>query len=120
VTSNLTKRKYVTKLQIVQYWIDWEKTNKEIAPFGDWDWKEPACMACSWFNEADHWEKSKLTKCHIVPRRLGGSDHVSNMVLMCDMCHSLQGDWIDPNKTFNYMKKGGSLWFMPLIGAMKI
>ncbi len=33
-----------------------------------------------------------LQRCHIIPRSLGGSNHPSNLFLMCDRCHTASPD----------------------------
>ena len=48
------------------------------------------CFACNRMFLKHKWEfghKNYLQRCHIVPRQLGGSNHVSNIVLLCRHCH---------------------------------
>lgn len=76
------------------------------------DWGEPCCWACNKpiigkyekeregkvdFNLTwnDDVVKSKLQKCHIVPRAKGGEDIPSNMFLMCPTCHEQSPDTIN-------------------------
>ncbi len=33
-----------------------------------------------------------LQRCHIIPHSLGGSDHPSNLLLMCESCHTVSPD----------------------------
>jgi 5-methylcytosine-specific restriction endonuclease McrA len=111
------KRKMPTKGDIVNYWIKWETDKKQIPPWGDWDWGEPACMACTrWLEGWDDpetirgkWNSTKgLERCHVIPRYLGGTDDVSNLVLMCPKCHQNQPDDLDPEITYMYMRERSS------------
>ena len=108
------KRKMPSKGAIADYWMKWETDNKQIPPWGDWDWGEPACMACTrWLEGWDNpktitgkWNSTKgLERCHVIPRYLGGTDDVSNLVLMCPKCHQSQPDDLDPEITYMYMRE---------------
>lgn len=108
-------RKMPSKMAIAQYWIQWEMDRRENPPFGFFDWGEPACMRCGYWDESwddiepsekhpyRRWNFAALERCHVVPRYLGGSDEVSNLVLMCHPCHARQPDSQDPGVTFEYM-----------------
>tara|TARA_B100000287_G_scaffold397130_1_gene413393 strand:+ start:1458 stop:2249 length:792 start_codon:yes stop_codon:yes gene_type:complete len=79
------------------------------------DWGEPCCWACGWYkdDQADYgvshfqnplvsWERVDwLEKCHIIPHMLGGSNDVSNFVLLCKRCHKEAPD----NKRARHMKR---------------
>jgi len=48
------------------------------------------CFACNRMFLKHKWmfgRKNYLQRCHIIPRQLGGSNHVSNMILLCKHCH---------------------------------
>jgi 5-methylcytosine-specific restriction endonuclease McrA len=108
----MTKRRYISKLQIVNYWVNWQKENRKLPPFGDFDIGEPACMACGyWEEDWDLWNKTAgLEKCHIVAICMGGVDDVSNMVVMCERCHKQHPYKRDPEATYNYMILRKNAW----------
>lgn len=78
------------------------------------DWGEPECWACGKYikinNNNDNLKKtwndkkvaSKLNRCHIIPKALGGLNSPENMFLMCEECHYLSPDTI--------YKKGFFIW----------
>ena len=83
------------------------------------DWGEPTCFGCdqgwegkyditnpkaSWPEIVRCWERAPLQRCHIVPRSLSGSDHPSNIVLMCRECHDLAPDTSDREMFFRWAK----------------
>lgn len=108
---------------IVDYWIQWEKQNQRVAPFGFFDWGEPACMACGiWLEKWDMpaftkketyptdtwhiakiWEACTLERCHIVARRNGGASTPNNFVMMCRRCHKDSPDHSEPEVLFHWM-----------------
>jgi hypothetical protein len=62
--------------EIIAYW----ETKVDESDLGvDWAEAHERCWRCGY--------KSPLERCHIVPRSLGGSDHPSNLVLLCQRCH---------------------------------
>ncbi len=88
-----------TKAQIFHHW----KNSDEIRII---DWFEPSCWACGewWGGHYDLdietlgtgekvlnkvWNVVPLQRCHIIPKSLGGSDEVENLVLLCAPCHDL-------------------------------
>jgi 5-methylcytosine-specific restriction endonuclease McrA len=44
--------------------------------------------------QADRRSRFASTVDHIVPRALGGSNHLSNLVAVCRRCNFGAGDWI--------------------------
>ncbi len=45
------------------------------------------CNGCE-----EHFELRNLTVDHIIPKAKGGTDHISNLQLLCGACNSLKGD----------------------------
>lgn len=87
------------------------------------DYGEPECWCCQSFipeiyNHVEYdndlqtnckhiWNykevKSKLNRCHIIPKALGGKDEVSNLFLMCEHCHIYAPDYLEPEYFFAYV-----------------
>ena len=98
-----------TRHKIAKHWLD-----SGQAPWSShgWDYGEPACMACGWWKEewddantvAKKWAKSGLTRCHVIPKYMGGKDSCENLVLMCDRCHQGQPDSTRPEDTYKFMR----------------
>lgn len=93
------------KTKIAEYWASHDLF------CGDIDLGEPACMSCGYFREEwNTWEDAKqLQLCHVVPRALGGTNDVSNIVLLCASCHDAMPDinnkkialkWIKENNRY--------------------
>lgn len=109
------------KSAIAAYWAEQEiegnplaeKINRSIS----YDWGEPSCWACGigpsaitpFMQEAEGldykehewlytcWNRAKfLERCHIVPDSRGGSNDVSNLLLLCKECHKEAPDSINP------------------------
>ena len=116
-----------SKKKIFYYWTEKsvDELFEKIGVF-EFDWMEPQCMGCGFFWDArydakkipapdasirkwqavaDCWERAPVQRCHIVPRSLGGSDEVSNLVLMCKVCHDLSPDVTDPAMFFAWTKR---------------
>lgn len=90
------------------------------------DWGEPECWCCgrSWekiYRNANYekfigqeeldkiWDmkevKSKLNRCHIIAKQLGGGYEASNIFLMCESCHKESPDTDNPKSFFRYVYK---------------
>lgn len=54
----------------------------------DWEDAHERCWRCG--------DKTKLQKCHIVPRSLQGDDHASNLLALCADCHDEAPNVADP------------------------
>ena len=100
------RHKAPSRKAIAEYWLDTTMPTS-YSEFSDFQRKlaqqdcgEPSCWACGYYKpnaDAGHikhpspyscWDNAKwLEKCHIVPHMLGGSNDVSNFVLLCSRCH---------------------------------
>jgi hypothetical protein len=72
-----------TKLEIARYWGSIDASFCE-------DTEELSCFACGYFYSGRYDktpEKIPLQKAHIIPDSCGGKNEVSNLVLLCPMCH---------------------------------
>ena len=49
-------------------------------------------------------DKTKLQKCHIVPRSLGGDDHARNLIPLCADCHDEAPNVADPLAMWLWIK----------------
>lgn len=85
-----------------------------------YDWGEPRCCACGekivkvlernsykrdlLENIKAIWDysevRSKLNRCHIVPRSIGGSERAENLFLLCEKCHLESPDTDNPKNFF--------------------
>ena len=63
----------------------------------DWRDAHERCWRCG--------HKRRLQKCHIVPKSLGGSDEVTNLVGLCGYCHDEQPDVDDPRETWRWIRE---------------
>jgi hypothetical protein len=87
------------------------------------DWGEPACWACGfhygtkydvrrpdvgWDKILQCWNNIPLQRCHIIPRSLGGTDHASNLFLMCRECHDLAPNTNIPEIFFEWARRQNS------------
>ena len=72
----MTNNKNCSHALIVKYW---ETRESESGLGVDWIDAIQRCWRCA--------NKSKLERCHIVPKSLGGQDDPSNLVLLCGRCH---------------------------------
>lgn len=63
-------------IEIVDYWSTHED---ECGLAVDWSEAHERCWRCAYV--------SRLEKCHIVPRSLGGTERANNLVLLCSRCH---------------------------------
>lgn len=103
-----TTRKSVSAKAIDAYWRNELRTNgsKWYPLLGDTVFENilegdsTCCYACGRAHK-------NLTKCHIVPHGLGGSEDPSNMFLMCGRCHDANPDTVHPRLFFNWVKTVG-------------
>lgn len=75
---------------------------KPIIGYYEKEDKIPTDTKDSWNNKK---VKSKLDRCHIVPRALGGGVEPSNLFLMCHDCHFLSPDTTNVSAFFRWVYK---------------
>lgn len=84
------------KRQIWQYWIDHGiqrgLDDSRYVNACNFD----ACVCCGR-------ETSQLEKAHIIPHSLGGSNDVSNFILLCGKCHRESPDVADEHAIIEWM-----------------
>jgi hypothetical protein len=66
--------------------------------WGDMDDKWNRCWCCGY-------KTSRLQKCHIIPKSLGGDNSASNLVPLCSQCHDESPDVNDSAEMFRWIKK---------------
>jgi HNH endonuclease len=78
-----------SKVQIAEYWMDncpYDEDNMNVdiidMRFHCWN-----CGNEKRFNGGNDANKTRLQRCHIIPKALGGEDTPSNFVLLCSECH---------------------------------
>ncbi|HEU4737876.1 MAG TPA: HNH endonuclease signature motif containing protein [Solirubrobacterales bacterium] len=101
-----------SRAKIAEYWLGTEEgplrypNNPALMDFG-----EPHCFACgepgNWPEGQlwSLWNQSRLERCHLVPRMLGGADSPENLVLLCSECHHDAPDVGDPSYMLGWMTK---------------
>ena len=111
------KDKVITKEGEVLKWED--KGNRTDCHLVILDQGEPCCWACGKYavkdDELESFNKdpsvthdnyfkklyslpvlrSRLNRCHVTPRALGGEDSPDNLFLMCEECHALSPDTVN-------------------------
>ncbi len=81
-----------TPKQIVNYW----KEHLSDHMIGvEWEDATEYCWRCAY--------KRRLQRCHIIPDSLGGKDEPSNMVLLCETCHSEGPNVDDPEVMWEWI-----------------
>lgn len=63
--------------------------------WGDWETEQKRCWCCG--------HESKLQKCHIVPKSLGGSLNPENIIPLCAQCHDKAPDVVDKSEMFRWV-----------------
>ena len=81
-----------TSKQIVDYWIE-HLSDHMIGV--EWEDAMEYCWRCAC--------KRRLQRCHIIPDSLGGKDEPSNMVLLCEECHSEGPNVDDPEVMWDWI-----------------
>lgn len=79
---------------IVRYW---EIRQDECGLAVDWSEAHERCWRCG--------HQTKLERCHIIPRSLGGPDHPSNIVLLCSHCHREAPNVADPEFMWFWIRR---------------
>jgi hypothetical protein len=83
----------ISHQEIVDYWVARED---ECGLGVDWSEAHERCWRCGY--------KSRLQRCHIVPKSLGGPNHPSNLVLLCGRCHREAPNVADPRFMWIWMR----------------
>lgn len=103
---------------IVKYWFSDDGRKRlsfhNIDLFNFLKWDTPICFKCCKILISDkhykpglilnwtHWNVLQKTKqAHIIPLNLGGSDHESNMIIVCERCDK---SIIEENKANKYIR----------------
>jgi len=82
-----------SRREIVEYW---SQIKDECGLSVDWVDAETHCWRCA--------EEASLDRCHIVPRALRGSEHPSNLVLLCLKCHREAPNVSDPEFMWQWLR----------------
>lgn len=67
--------------------------------------KDPSVTADNYFKKLYSLPvlKSRLNRCHIKPKALGGADSPENLFLMCEECHALSPDTVNSAAFFRWV-----------------
>ncbi|GAB3246270.1 HNH endonuclease [Chitinimonas naiadis] len=82
-----------THREIVDYWVTQED---ECGLSVDWAEAGTRCWRCA--------TETRLDRCHIVPCSQGGSEHPSNLVLLCLKCHREAPNVTDPRFMWKWLR----------------
>ena len=89
----MSKRQNKTSIgEIVDYWA--ERIDESDLSV-DWSEAEELCWNCG--------SPKELTRCHIVPDALGGSDEPANYVVLCRSCHEQAPNVLDPRIMWDWL-----------------
>lgn len=80
--------------EIINYWSQIED---ECGLSVDWAEADKLCWRCA--------NETKLDRCHIIPKSLNGTDHPSNLVLLCSKCHKEGPNVSDPKFMWLWLRK---------------
>lgn len=110
-----TTRRKTSRAAIAEYWLDTaegiERLRRNEALI---DPGEPMCFACGVHaTDPDEppvwpgvWDRAfLLQRAHLVPRTLGGTDEVTNLVLLCPTCHHDAPDVADPAYMLGWIER---------------
>jgi hypothetical protein len=113
--TTTTRRSRVPKARIAEYWL---ATDEGLARLpqnaASMDVGEPSCFACgAMATDAEEppdlwtvWNRAwMLDRCHLIPRKLGGSDTPDNLVLLCQACHHDAPDVGDPQYMLDWIAR---------------
>ena len=85
---------------IVSYWID----KKDDSSLGmERKDAHERCWRCG--------HKSRLEKCHIVPKSIGGSDDPFNLILLCNKCHKEAPNVNDSNFIWKWIESDHGIMY---------
>jgi hypothetical protein len=119
VTKKRRKPSLPSIRRIVNYWFD----SKTPYTFYNLDADHPGCFACGYISEGNReprsiekqWDRSRLERCHLIGKADGGSDALSNLVLLCKRCHHeapMIGRSAQPMIDWINRRDGHCFWFM--------
>jgi len=80
--------------EIIEYW---SRIIDEADIAVDWCDASIRCWRCAR-------ERKTLERCHIVPASLGGSEDVSNLILLCKECHQESPDVMESKFIWDWIK----------------
>jgi hypothetical protein len=81
----------------------WSRHEDQCGLSVDWADAEKLCWRCA--------GKRKLQRSHIVSRELGGSEHASNLVLLCAQCHAEAPNVADPSFMWTWLRAHASSFY---------
>jgi HNH endonuclease len=95
---------------IVSYWVQQGGFDVEL--------DDPHCFACGLCQPtatangpvAARWNAAPLDRAHLQDHAQGGPEHVSNLVLLCRLCHKLMPMFQDRDKAITWVL-GGCPWY---------
>lgn len=112
--------------EIVRYWCERPLPGSDYIPLIDLG--EPECFACGWCRTeqvmsakalANQWKG--LERAHVIPRSLGGSNLVENIILLCSTCHAEAPDTADEGRFWRWVidheRNGSMAYLFQLTGA---
>jgi hypothetical protein len=88
--------------QISEYW----KINTKISEIDlnfDWCDSDTHCWNCGSNKKNTTGKTSRLERCHIIPKSLGGIDEPKNYVLLCNICHKEAPNTTNPNDMWDWI-----------------
>lgn len=74
----------------------WSQVEDECGLSIDWAEAETRCWRCA--------DETNLQRCHIIPRSIGGTEHPSNLVLLCLKCHREAPNVIDTQFMWKWLR----------------
>ena len=98
-TPENPKKSYTKWIKECWYYHSQHINEIDVAPdWGEWETDWNMCWCCGQ-------RTSRLQRCHIVPKSLGGTFEPHNIVPLCGACHDEAPDVIDKNVMFEWIKE---------------